>query len=444
MFHKIIFKIGYFLKRPSVLHYYKQFQKTQYKPYDWQKEKQEKQLKKLINFVSKNVPYYIKLFKTHNINSGNIKTIKDLEKIPILTKQTIKQNWQDFIPKNINKIKYLNGSTGGSTGTPLKYRMSKKDYEKGVALLYRGWGYGDYRLGDKVAVIAGSSLIPFIKSEIKKNIQDFILNFRHYSSFNMSEENLFKYFNNINRWKPNFLRGYASSIYFFAKFIQNKNLKLKFHPNAIFTTSEKLLKKQRILIELIFRTRVFDEYGVNDGGISGHECSAHNGMHVDTERAIMETVNKNGKQIINRQGKLLATSLYNYALPFIRYDTGDLGIVVNKKCVCRKKSFLIKNVSGRVTDFLKLNNVTIGSPVLTVLMGKSDIEQYQIIQIGSSSIIIKIIEGDDYNKKRDEEYIRKSFYSHVGKIDIVFKYLDLIFMIGADKHKFIINKINKK
>ena len=444
MLHKLLFKIGYLLKRPNVLRYYRQFIKTQYEPYELQKGRQEERLRKLINFAYNNVPYYTKLFKGNNINPKDIKTVENLEKMPILTKQIIKQNWQDFIPKNINKIKYLNGSTGGSTGAPLKYRMSKKDYEIGCALLYRGWGNAGYKLGDKIAMMGGSSLVPNIKSNLKTKIQDFFLNFRHYSSFGMSEKNLLDYFNDINRWRPKFIRGYASSIYLFAKFIDENNLKLKCKIEAIFTTAEKLFKKQRQFIEKALGTSVFDNYGLNDGGISSYECKNHYGMHIDTERAILETINSNDKQIIEQQGKILATSLYNYAMPFIKYDTGDMGIISDSECACGRKTLLLKEIIGRVTDTLKLNNIIIGSPVLTVLMGKFDIEQYQIVQNNKTSIIIKIVQGKTYDKEINEGYIKASFYSHVGKINIKFDYVSSISTTEAKKYKFIINNLKKQ
>lgn len=438
MLHKFIFKTSYFLKRPKVIRYYNKFQSTQWDTFESLKNHQNKELGKLVEFVHKNVPYYTKLFDRIDIEPNNITTVKDLEKLPILTKQLIKQNWQDFIPKNINKFKYINGSTGGSTGDPLKYIMSKEDYERGVSVLYRGWGYGGYKLGDKVAVIAGASLIPTTKSETKKIIRDLCLNFRHYSSFGMSEKKLFKYFHDINKWQPDFFYGYPSAIYLFAKFIQGNNLKLNFQSKAVFTTAEKLFDKQRELIEQIFGAEVLDEYGLNDGGVSAYECDNHNGMHIDMERAVLEIVDDENKQVFNQRGKILGTSLYNHALPFIRYDTGDLGIISDFECSCGRKMPLLKEIVGRVTDFLKLNDTIIGSPVLTVLMGKFDVEQYQIIQKSSDSIVCKIVKGITY-RKEDENFIIKSFYEHVGKINIKFDYVDRISTTGSQKYKFIIN-----
>ena len=442
MINNIIFKAGYFIRRPNVIHYYEKFKENQWKPYAWLKKEQEVKLSELIQFVYKNVPYYTKLFNQHGITFRDISTIESLNRIPILTKQIIKQNWQDFIPKTMNKIKFIHGSTGGSTGDPLRYRMSIEDYERGRALLYCGWGYGGYELGDKVGVIAGASLIPSAMSDSIKKIQDFILIHRHYSAFEMTEHRLYEYLNAINKWKPDFLRGYATAIYVFARFIRDNDLKLKFQPKAIFTTAEKLLTNHRNLIENVYSAKVFDQYGLNDGGISAFECEQHDGMHICTERAILEVVDKDGNQIARGEGKILATSLYNYALPFIRYDTGDLGIISESGCRCGRETLLLKEIGGRVTDFLQINNTIIGSPVLTVLMGKFDIDQYQIIQEDHESITCMIVKGRTY-KVKDEEFIRNSFYSHVGKINIKFNYVESFPKAKVDKHKFIINKLKE-
>ncbi|MBA7499764.1 hypothetical protein ES704_02511 [subsurface metagenome] len=446
--HRFIFKMGYFLKRPEVIRYYKNFQRTQWDPFESLKKHQNKQLQKLVEFTHANVPYYMKLFNRLGIKPNDITTVKDLEKLPILTKQTIKENWQDFIPQNTNKVKYLNGSTGGSTGIPLKYRMSVCDYERGVGLLYRGWGYGGYKLGDKIAVIAGSSLIPNLRSESRRKIQDLFLNCRHYSSFKMSEKKLFKYFYNINNWKPYFIRGYASSIYLFAKFIQENNLKLEFQLKAIFSTAEKLFDKQRELIEQVLGVKVFDNYGLNDGGISAYECERHIGMHIDMERAILETVSDENKQVFNQEGRILATSLYNYALPFIRYDTGDLGILSDLECACGRKTPLLKEIVGRVSEFITtVSGLKIHGEFFSHIFYEIDnISQFQVIQDKMDEILIKIV-PDNLQTKEDidvikiKDIIRKKDADL--KVRIQFISEGEIEQTKAGKYKFIINNLNQ-
>jgi phenylacetate-CoA ligase len=231
----------------------------------------------------------------------------------------------------------------------------------------------------------------------------------------------------------------VSSIYLLAKFIRDNGYEIDFQPVAIFTTAEKLLPGQRKVIEEVFKTKVFDTYGVNDGGISAYECDRHEGLHISTERAILEVVDEEGKQIIGKEGRILATSLYNYAFPFIRYEVGDIGIIQQTRCSCGRQTLLLKEVKGRTTDFLYLNGIVIGSPVLTLLMREFDVEQYQIVQKKENVVVFNIVKGKSYSS-RDEEFIKKSLESHVGPLEIYFNYVDEIIPPFGNKYKFIINE----
>lgn len=443
MLRNLIFKTGYSLKRPGVIPHYRHFQETQWLPFEHLKDRQEQQLARLIEFAYENVPYYSKLLKSLGLTPSDVTTIEDLEKLPVLTKQTIKENRQDFVPKSINKLRYLNCSTSGTTGEPFKYEVSTDCYERGLSLLYRGWGYAGYEIADKVALIEGSSSNPTPQSKPRKMFRNLLLNFRHYSSFTMSPKSLQRYFNIVNAWRPSFVRGCASSVYLFAKFIRDNNLELRFQPKAVFTTSEMLFGGQRKVIEEVFNTRVFDHYGLNDGGISAYECEEHCGMHIDMERAILETVDDEGKQIVNQEGRVLATSLYNYALPFVRYDTRDVGTISDSKCACGRETALLKGFLGRTNDALKLRGVIVSDPGYGEMLGDFDIEQFQIIQEDPSSITFRIIKGKTY-KKKDEKSIEKRMgdllRKQVGEVNIKFDYVNSIPITEAGKYKFIINR----
>jgi phenylacetate-CoA ligase len=434
------FLIGYYLKRPAVLRAYKEIEKLKNKDLYFLKEYQNKQLRKLISYAVNEIPYYRDLFASLKLSIYDIRTTEDLTKLPILTKEIIKKNPQSFIAKNF-KEKVIKGSTGGSTGVPLKYLLSNEDFSRGTALLLRGFEFGGYRLGDSMSIIAGSSLVSN-KQPLKTKLQDWVMNFHHYSSYGMGEKELYDYYVHLNNSKPKFLRGYASSLYILAKFIKQNDLPLKHRFQAIYSTSEKLFNNQRKVIESVFDTKVFDNYGLHDGGITAFECEFQDGMHIDFERSILEITNEQGnEQIFEKKGKILATSLFNYAMPFIRYDTGDLGVMSNKKCSCGCPRPLLKEISGRVTDYLKLNGVYIGSPVLTVLMGKIDVEFYQFIQKEKDRIQLNLIKGPTYTQK-DEDFILHSLQEHVKNIYVEFNYVTNTSHISnnENKYKFIINE----
>ncbi|MBN1472859.1 MAG: phenylacetate--CoA ligase family protein [Syntrophaceae bacterium] len=437
--NRIIFKLGYLLKRPMILKYYNEFMQNKFKSVAELEIQQNNALKQMIEFCFDYVPYYQRLFKSIGLDKQAFRSINDLEKIPVLTKAQIKSEPESFYPTNI-KISYINRSTGGSTGVPLKYRMAAQCYERGVAILLKGWSVAGYRLGDKMAIIAGASLVSNQQS-LKANIQDYALNVRHYSSYGMNHDLIHKYALHMNQWKPLYLRGYASSLYLLAKYIDENSVRLNFKLKGIFSTAEVLSINQRSLIERVFNVRVFDNYGLNDGGISAFECHLHKGMHIDFERSILQTVNDSGKVVTGEIGRIIATSLYNYAMPFVRYDTGDLGFIDDVDiCKCGNPRPLLKSVYGRTTDYLKLNNNVIGSPVLTVLMGKINVEHYQIVQINADEIDIKYVNKTLLDAK-DRNFIEKSFFEHVGSIKINFKKVTSEELLAKNKHKFIMNEV---
>lgn len=442
MLHKGLFVIGYTFKNKDFLKNYNFVKKNEFESYENLKRYQKEKLQKLIRFSYDDVPYYSKLFKNLNLKPEDIQSMEDLQKLPILTKKIIRNHQNDFIPKNLKDQKYVNQSTGGSTGEPLQYRLSKEDEILGLAIMYANWGYAGYELGDKVGVIAGSSLIPTKKSNLTANIKAFMLNYKKYSSFDLSDKYMDEIVAGLNKFKPNYMRGYASSIYLFAKHIEDNGLSINFQPEGVFTTAEVLFGYQRELIEDVFGCKVFNQYGLNDGGISAFECGVHKGLHVDMLRSILEVVDENGNQLEpGKEGKILATSLHNYAMPFIRYDTGDLGVLSNEKCECGRDTPLLEKIIGRTTDYLEFSNgAIIGTPILTILFGKFDIIQYQIVQKDADTILVNIVKGKNY-RKDDEKEIRDTFYKHVGDINMMFNYVDKIEATKAGKWKFIVREL---
>jgi len=443
MLHSALFKLGFTYKNKHFMRLYDEAKKAQYMPYEILKQNQEKKLQELVFFAYHDVPYYRKLFEKLNLKPEDIQTIEDLQKLPILTKEIIKKNQKDFIPNDLNDQKYINASTGGSTGHPLQYRISIEDDLLDVVLFYVNCEQAGYRLGDKMAVFAGSQLVPSTKSHLIKKIKGWIINTKYFSSFDMSDRYLDNVVRSLNNFKPDFLRGYASSIFLLAKHISDKNLELKFEVKGVFTSSEVLFDYQRTLIEEVFNCKVFDQYSQNDGGASIFECEKHTGLHIDMFRSIAEVVDEEGKQLNTGTGHILATSLHNYAMPFIRYDTGDMGILSDKKCDCGREMPLLEKIIGRTTDYLKFSNgAIVGSPVLTTVFREFDVVQYQAVQKDSNTILLNIIKGPSYSKD-DEVKIRDIFYAHVGSININFNYVTKIETTKAGKWKFIINEVDE-
>lgn len=424
MFRKIVFLLGHFIFKPRVLWYFFDMKRNESKNAEEIKSIQDSLLKKYLLKCSRDIPRY-----KENMHQS----IKDF---PIIQKSEILKNQNNFTPKNIGRFKI--GKTGGSTGEPLQYFMSRNYSDLGLAVSYRGWSRGGYSLGDKIAILAGGSLVGK-KLTLKSKINNFILNYEKYTSYGMDENRMQSYIDDIKKKNIRFIRGYVSAILELAIYASNNRIKLSF--DAVFTTAEMLGVEKRNFIEKTFNTEVFDNYGLNDGGVSAFECREHKGFHIDVERSLLEVVDSNGIPLVGEIGHIVATSYTNFGTRFIRYDTGDLGILDNKPCPCGSPYPLLKELKGRTTDTIRINDRSVGSPVLTVLMNDVNAIKYQFIQSSTKELSLIIQPNEKYSIK-DENFIRTSLFSHLGNFNLNFCYDSNMFIYTeADKHNVVVSHI---
>jgi phenylacetate-CoA ligase len=308
-------------------------------------------------------------------------------------------------------------------------------------LLYRGWGYAGYKIGDKMCLIGGSSLDIGKKSDFKRILDEYLRNIRKFSSFDFDEKNLTKYGKIMETFRPKYLYGYASSIYFFSKWLEIDGISI--NPLlGVLTTAENLFPHMRRNIESVFRCKVFNAYGLNDGGVSAFECGEHIGLHIDTERSIMEVVDDYGQAIEQGEGQIVATSLFNYAMPFIRYNTGDEGVLLDETCPCGRGYPLLKKVLGRQQEILVTpeGKHIHGEYISHIFWGISHIREFQVVQKKIDQLTFYIVPEDGFDEK-SLDYIRSVISSRSKGWNLDFRFVDKIDRTRGGKYKFIINEV---
>jgi len=408
-----------------------------YKDYSLLLDEQNRRLQKAVKYAYHAVPYYTRLFDQLKIKPADIPTRKDLEHLPILSKKEIIENYDDFTPKDLDKHKYFTFRSSGSTGDPFTYRLSKYDRLLSGCLLYRGWLFGGYELGDKMVFLAGSSLSINTKNELIKWVHEFTRNVKKLSSFDMDEENLFNYRKVINEFQPEFIRGYAVSIFKFAQWLDENKLSV-YNPKGVFTTAEKLLPDMRKTIRDVFQCDVYDNYGLNDGGIGAYELSDHSGMRIDTERAVLEVVDEEGKQIHSGTGRIIGTSLWNTAFPFIRYDGGDYGTISVKP----DGTQVLTEIIGRQQEILQTPE---GKFIHGVFFGfifreMDSVRNFQVIQTDLDHITIKIVPDNSFDKS-ELETISRQIKERSEKWQVQYEIVDEIETAESGKYHSVINKV---
>jgi len=443
MLRNLIGFAGLTLKYPGFKKEYLQYLKNPYRDRETLEEFQNAELRNIIQYSYRYVPYYRRSLDSLGLSPEDIKTQQDLDRLPIVTKKEIKANPELFCSSAHRK--YVVTTTGGSTGVPLRYRLDRETSKKMRLIVERNYASCGYKIGDPMVTIGGGSLVP--TSDLKKNIKTFMLNQRIFSSVGIDEDGLRNIYQYICHNHIEYLYGYASSLLIFAEFIVSADLSFEHPLKAIISTSESLMPNQRYVIEKALKTKVFDSYGLFDGNVSAFECEMHQGLHIDYESSILRVVDDRGQSIRNGHGRIIATSLTNYAMPFINYETGDYGEITDAPCICGKKTARLLAIDGRTTDYLKIGDNYVGGPALTVVMGKLDIETYQVIQDRRDHVVFRIVMKDFMNEERQREcadIIMETMNFRVPGAKCAFEFYGKAIDLGIqNKHKFIIRNVDE-
>ena len=407
--------------------------KSQYFSNDEIKEYQFKAIYKLLNDVCRYIPYYKNLFWEYDFDVSNFDNLNQIKKLPVLNKQKVLDSPHEFISATY-ALKGLELSTSGSSGTPLKTYASKNQWIIEQAAIWRHWRWAGYNLRDKIAVVR--SYAPKNEEPIFK--LDKLKNWLYISPYHLSEKNVIQILNKLKKWEPKFLRGYPSSLYVLAKIARNNNIKIKSLKGA-FTASEVLTDSYREEIEETFQIRVFDHYGQAEITTMMHECEEHRGLHILQDYAFTEFEDTDVKE----EKKLIATNLFNYAMPLIRYDTGDRVIIDEKQCACGRNFPKVKKIIGR-SDSLLMHKKGYFIPSInfyTFFSKINEISKFQIIQYTLNDIEIKIQIINENNFNNLKYHIENEMNERFGT-KVFINFTDDFLMSEGGKCNPIIQKIS--
>ena len=274
----------------------RELEETQWWPIAELQELQNERLRRLIKHAYENVPYYQTIFRQQGLTLGDIQYASDLPKLPILTKQKLRESFGKMLSSDFAQRKQKLNRTGGSTGEPLRFYIDWESWSMSWACIYLGWRFAGYRFGDRMATLGGASLFPDKDMSFKSRLRLFLERNLLLSATHMSDDIMGHYYNLLEKHQPRFLRGYPSAIYILADYMKQNRL-APIDLDAVFTTAEVILPNHRELIEEVLNCPVFDGYGCGDGGGSAIECPAHEGHRIPVQRVVMEFVNDEGQPV---------------------------------------------------------------------------------------------------------------------------------------------------
>ena len=439
---KITYATKMRLRHPKALKAYQLLEEEQWLPPSEMRELQWQRLNELICYAYQACPYYLRVFDAKGIDPNGIRD-SEFQFIPILTKEIIQKEHHNIRSTTISTSHFMENHTGGSTGEPLTFYQCG-DYESyktaGLRLVfeYCGWQPGDSQL-----FIWGSDYDAKSHETLRGRISDFVQNIHMINAFNLSEQVLTHHLDKMARWQPKYIWGYVSAIETFAKFLESKK-SVELKPLAIQTTAEVLTATQREFIKEIFGCQLFDRYGCREVSIIAHECSEHRGLHVFESNNFVEILREDGSPVSPGEiGRIVVTNLHNRAMPFIRYDTGDLGTWAQEECTCGRSWRLIKEIKGRQTDIIvSPSGKLIHGEFFTHLFYKlKGIKQFQVLQEDVKRLIIKLVKEYDFSEDT-LEFLRNVIHTHAdAAFEIDFEYCKKIEASPSGKFRFTISNV---
>jgi phenylacetate-CoA ligase len=444
LYQKIIFPFySTYIKKSKVSQEYQDAQHRLKDTLSDLKKIQWQRLEKLLQHCWDNVPYYRKKWQEAGVTDiSDIKNLENFAKLPLLTKQDVAANYDDLIP-NSYKNNNIKKSTGGSTGTPFRFELDEHSNDVRQAIMWRGYGWLGAGLGVKSLFLWGDNIgkTSWIRT-LKENLYHRFYNRKMVSTFSMNVNNLDEYITKINNYKPEAIISYVNPLYEIAKFINNNSINV-FSPKTLLTGAEPLYDFQRAEIEKAFNAKVYNTYGCREFMLIAAECEKQDGLHINIDHLVIETIDIDGQIITESAGDLVITDLMNYGMPLIRYVNGDQATVTAQQCSCNNPLPMIKKINGRKLDVIKTGSGQMIPGELFPHLFKefSGITKFQVKQTELSSITIFIVKNSKF-AETDKVTINNEIERYsMGELTINYSFVDDIPLTKSGKYRVTVSEL---
>ncbi len=355
---------------------------------------QTQQQDRLVEFlmdIRENNHFYQQLFSELNLDNNALSQADVLTKLPILTKDIIRANEEQYLSELSENTIYL--STSGSSGTPLKFAVGNERISHDVAAKWRATNWWNVDIGDKEAVIWGSS-VELSGQGIVKTLRDVLFRSKLFPAQHLDSKGIADLFARLSEFKPAMIYGYPSILTLLAEHAKTNGIKFE-HTGlkVIFCTAEKLYQHQRDIIESVFNAPVANGYGSRDAGFIAHECSEGT-LHISEEDVIVEVLNEQNEPCaIGEIGQLIVTNLTTRDFPMLRYNTGDLAVLSDKKCPCGRQLKVFSEVVGRSNDMLisTAGGIVHGAYIGNIIREDLAICHFQLTQLSRINFSVKLV-----------------------------------------------------
>jgi phenylacetate-CoA ligase len=332
-------------------------------------------------------------------------------------------------------------NTGGSSGQPLSFyfgRARQASDASGRIRARRWWGVD---VGAREVYLWGAP-VELNRTDRTKQLRDRAFNQLLLNAFEMNPARMDRYLDTIERFEPECIYGYASSIALLAAHAEGRSRRARLRRlRVVCTTGEPLYQYQRELIGRVFQAPVANEFGSRDIGFTAHETPAGQ-LLLLSEHVILESLDAQGRPVPEGEtGEAVLTGLCSEAQPFIRYRTGDMVRIGAGTCREGRGLHVIEEVAGRTTDFVVRADGAVmhALAVIYVLRAISGIQEFKVIQHELDRVEVLVVPDARWTPAAVEQ-IRQGLQARLGAaVRIETRVTDRIEPEASGKHRYVVS-----
>jgi phenylacetate-coenzyme A ligase PaaK-like adenylate-forming protein len=428
----------------QILRLHREYRESQHWDPERMRQWQWQRVERLLRHAHANIPFYRRRLESIGAEPDDIRGFEDFAKIPPLTREELQTHLEELLDHAPDAVPYGIHVTSGSTGTPLRFGVDNARYTRVRAMLHRNQEWIGLSMGDRHAYLWAAFGERGVRKTFLHRIGHWAMNQLFHCVFDLTDEVLTELNAQMIRHRSRILTSFTSTLMTYADAV--KRLDLPTPPFlGIISTGETLFPHQREVIEATFGCRIFDRYGNMEVGDIAHECEAHEGLHLNEERVLTEVLPD--PELPGGLGDIVVTDLDNMSMPFIRYETGDLGRWHDEPtgCACGRTLRRIAEVQGRRYDIIRDRSGTAinGLVIEDIGSGAEGVAAFQCVQRSTEHLLFRIVPRPGFTEEQILENLRERSKLSIGpdRFEFSVELVDVIAPSKSGKLRQIVSEI---
>jgi phenylacetate-CoA ligase len=407
----------------------------------------DQRLREQVRRAYREVPYYREAFRRHGVLESLVDhfTVDDLPQLPLLEKAAVRADPALLLTERAAKDPPASFATSGTTGTPIRVFWDVPTQQENIAVRearsfrWAGVSYRESRstIGGRLVVPRAVSQPPFWRyNHWERQV--------YFSAFHISPVNIPDYVYALNRFRPVTMTGYASANFFLARLIGEMGLEVH-SPRSIITGSERLEPEMRAVMERVFRTRAYEEYGSVENCSLATECERGR-LHVHLDFGYMEILRSDGTPAAPGEvGEVVVTGFANKNQVFLRYRIGDLASWATEPCACGRQTLpVIGELVGRQEDTVVGSDGREMVRFHGLFIDLPGVAEGQVVQEELDRFVVHLVPTPSYSGHEPDE-IRARMRTRLGPdISVDVRKIQAIPREANGKFRAVISRVKRK